>query len=558
MRATVTRRRVLIGATGAISAIALAACGEAAPQVVTKEVVVEKTVIKEVPVETVVTKTEIKEVPVDRVVTQEKVVTKEIQVEVEKVVTKIVPKVIEVEKVVQVEKVVEKIVEVAPMAPPVKFVFHTDHTSGPRGAAMGWALDNFAREFPNIDVKFVLSPDANQEMIAIMIAAGTQPEAVLMPGWFAAQFLAQGAFTVIDDVLQKHDGFDPTEWYWCPDESTVNLVNERPFPHRDGLRGPFHGMPYQGNLNVLSGNLALMESAGVEFPTPGNWGIQTEMPDALRRITDPETDTYGLWDSGTLVSSNAISWGWALSDEENLMYYNKDATRWTVFDSGAHVGLQMLRDFVLEEGLVPSRPRYREIRGDAGEPFSNGKIGFFHWGGGVGGPINRIKDRFPWALIPLPEGPRGPQPQKFSDEPHLITQMAGLRGNTESVVEWLLYLAGPKVQSRVAIDRGSVTWRKDVASSPEYAAGPPENHVQQLHYLESDNPAYQQRMHPAWQEMVEQSGYASNSKVMLGEVSVEQGIEEMLGILDRYMEENHDRFLELKSWAASQPNPVTP
>ena len=49
-------------------------------------------------------------------------------------------------------------------------------------------------------------------------------------------------------------------------------------------------------------------------------------------------------------------------------------------------------------------------------------------------------------------------------------------------------------------------------------------------------------MHPAWQEMVEQSGYASNSKVMLGEVSVEQGIEEMLGILDRYMEENHDRF----------------
>ena len=43
---------------------------------------------------------------------------------------------------------------------------------------------------------------------------------------------------------------------------------------------------------------------------------------------------------------------------------------------------------------------------------------------------------------------------------------------------------------------------------------------------------------------------------MLGEVSVEQGIEEMLGILDRYMEEHHDRFLELKSWAASQPNPV--
>ncbi|MCY3896176.1 MAG: hypothetical protein OXG17_06890, partial [Chloroflexi bacterium] len=176
MKANITRRRVLIGATGAISALALAACGET--QVVTKEVPVDRVVVKEVEVEKIVTQ------QVERVVTQEveKIVRQEVPVEkiveVKQVVEVPVEKVVEVEKVVtkEVQKIVEKVVQVAPQAPPVKFVFHSDHTSGPRGAAMGWALDNFAQEFPNIDVKFVLSPDANQEMIAIMIAAGTQPE----------------------------------------------------------------------------------------------------------------------------------------------------------------------------------------------------------------------------------------------------------------------------------------------------------------------------------------------------------------------------------------------
>ena len=95
----------------AASAVIVLSNANVETQVVTKEVAVEKIVIKEVPVETVVTKTEVREVPVDRVVTQEKVVTKEVHVEVEKVVTQFVPKVVEVEKVVTREVIVEKVVE---------------------------------------------------------------------------------------------------------------------------------------------------------------------------------------------------------------------------------------------------------------------------------------------------------------------------------------------------------------------------------------------------------------------------------------------------------------
>ncbi len=96
------------------------------PVIVEKEVIkevpvekiVEKEVIKEVPVEKIVEKEVIKEVPVEKIVEKivevpvEKIVEKEVvrEVPVEKIVEKIVEK--EVIKEVPVEKIVEKIVEV--------------------------------------------------------------------------------------------------------------------------------------------------------------------------------------------------------------------------------------------------------------------------------------------------------------------------------------------------------------------------------------------------------------------------------------------------------------
>ena len=76
-----TRRRALrvLGGTavGVAGTAASIACGDT--QIVSKEVPVETTVIKEVPVERIVTKTVIKEVPIEKIV--EKIVTKEVVVE---------------------------------------------------------------------------------------------------------------------------------------------------------------------------------------------------------------------------------------------------------------------------------------------------------------------------------------------------------------------------------------------------------------------------------------------------------------------------------------------
>ena len=80
----ITRRKALVAGAGSVSAGLLLACGDPAIQVVTKEVAVEKVVIKEVPVDRIVQKTQIKEVPVEKIVTRNVIKT------VEKVVDRII------------------------------------------------------------------------------------------------------------------------------------------------------------------------------------------------------------------------------------------------------------------------------------------------------------------------------------------------------------------------------------------------------------------------------------------------------------------------------------
>ncbi len=197
-------RRALVrmagtGALGAAGVALWAACGDT--QVVTKEVPVERVVVKEVPAEKIVTQ------QVERVVTREvlNVVRQEVPiemlVEVKQVVEVPVEKVVEKVVTKEVENVVEKVVEVEAQLPPVTVVFVHDHTSGPRGAAMGWGLDRFAQMVPHINIKFVPQPHTYEESFSIQMVAGTAGELALLSGWFKSRFQASGGFMQIDDVV---------------------------------------------------------------------------------------------------------------------------------------------------------------------------------------------------------------------------------------------------------------------------------------------------------------------------------------------------------------------
>jgi hypothetical protein len=200
-----TRRRMLRIAGGlgvsAAGVAALAACGESEPQIITKEVPVETTIIKEVPVEKIVRETEVREVPVERIVTQEKVVTQQVDVPVERVVTQIVEREKIVEKVVTRE--VEVMVEAQPEQRTVKIEFATDHTSGPRGKAMSWAIQRFAVERPDIKIKFIPQNHIFYEKIAIEAAAGTLSEVNLLNGGTYQRHIEGESWLLINDLLDK-------------------------------------------------------------------------------------------------------------------------------------------------------------------------------------------------------------------------------------------------------------------------------------------------------------------------------------------------------------------
>ena len=517
---------------GAAGAAVLAACGE------TQIVEVEKIVTQEVTVEKIVTQ----EVPVDRVV--EKVVTQQVAVEVQ--------------KVVEVEKVVEKIVEVEAAPAPVSqtFAFGTDHTSGPRGAAMQWALERFEQVSPHLNVKFVAAPTGTDEVYGVQFASGSQPEVALMTGWFAAGWYAAGAFVQIDDVLRKRDDFDPNDFFWYPDTATPNFQHTRHDP-KTGMRGPAFGMNFQGNVETLAINLSMAEELGIPQPTPGSFGAFAEFQDALRMATDPDTNTFGIRPTGYWFSLFA-SIGFSHATDPQLMWYSQDATRSTFADAGADIGMRTLADWQLIDKVIQPAEMNKELSGEFGDPFSSGKNLFRQGNGPFGSQVGRIKDRFKWALSPLPEGPDGqPVLQQFSDQPHLITATADTRGNVEGAVEWMSFLSGTEVQTRIAVDRGSVVVRKDAADSAEMAAGPPENHAQFREWLNVDIACHPQFMFPSYIEWhVNSHSSAIANKIWLGELTVDEAIPMMYEAGDAILAENAERYAELQAYVAGRPDPV--
>ena len=478
MRRLISRRHMLrgaaAGATGIAGLAALAACGET--QVVTKEVPVETTVIKEVPVEKIVRETEVREVPVEKIVTQQvdRVVTK--TVEVEKVVEKVVTETVEVEKVV--EKVVEVMVEAPPETRTVKIEHATDHTSGPRGAAMSWAIERFAVQRPDIKVKFIPQDHIYYEKIAIEAVAGTLSETNLLNGVSFQQFVGAGIWLEIDDILAKKDGYDPSNYWFQPDIYSDNMDQSYPYD-ATRLQGPLFGMPYQGALGGLMYNINLFEGAGANQPTEGM--RYSDLLEEMKKIRDPENDVWGI--RATRSEQFQVF--------PQMYGYNNGQARvdgpnghqiWgPPLDDGWR-GWQDIVDYIHVENVSYTPEERSGLSGEFGSPFSAGKQAVEIGGAvyGTGGRIPTIRDRFQWSLGPMPWGENTDHANfEWNDQPHIVAGTATVTGVEEQAVDWIYFLSGPEVQGRVSIDRGHLPTWKDVANFPEAVAAPPEG----MHYL---------------------------------------------------------------------------
>ena len=467
----------LVGAlgVGTAGAAALAACGE--PQVIEKIVTQTVQKIESVPVEKIVTVEvervveKIITVPVEKIVIVpvEKIVTVKVERIVEKLVT------VEVEKVVEapVEKVATEVVtpEPTPVPPYGEIRFVTDHTAGPRGAAMQWGLERFAEQRPDIFVK--LEPAANLiDDLAIQFAAGTAPHVALLSQADFLRFYEEGAFTEITEELAKRDDFVPADYYFLPDAYTFNHIDHS-FPPPPLMTGPQFGMPFQIGISGFVANLSLAEAAGVTLPdSDGGW-TWDDWTEWDAKMTDPDTATYGTWardDYEFQYMPQMYSNGMAKPFDDRL-------TR-TMFDlPEAGEAWEYLINKIFEHKASPPADQWRELGGEYGNPFAAGKIGI--WPSGrvytTGYAVPRIKDRFQWTLLPeLIAARGGPPGHSWQDQPNLVTNSAERDGLKEHSTALAVFLASEEYQSKVGIDRGHMPVHRNAIGAPASLAPPPE------------------------------------------------------------------------------------
>ncbi len=533
-------RASAVGAVGVAGAATLAACGET--QVVTKEVPIEVEKIVTQVVEKIVKETEVKEVPVDRVVTQvvQEVVTqtevKEVQVEVEKVVT----------QVVEVEKVVEKVVEVeaAPQAVPVAFEHISDHTSGPRAQSMQWALERYAQVAPHVTVVFTPNSGNIGDTIPIRIAAGTMSESALLDGSFIFLFGPDGVFRPINDILAKHPDFDPANYVYLTDQFTADLDLTWPYRTEWDTSTPIFGMPYQHVAGGMAWNIDMFEAAGIEEPQD-SWTYGGEFRETAKRLTDPDAGTYGtlVLGGGDIHIWTPMAYGMGAKQ-----LISPDATHTSIFDDGGIDGLKQAVDLVLQDEVSPPIEAARELAGEFGNLFQAGKAGMWpRRADGTGYMVASIKDRFRWSLGPQPKGDvTGTSANHRQDQPHLITDAAFKRGTEEAVVDFLVYMSGPEVQARVAVDRGFAPVNWEAMSTPAATAPPPLGMEWLEHGLRNYDARRWPKYHPSFLEWLAFRGMVH--PCFLGDESPEESAAKAVAHADGVLEAGLEGFQRVSDY----------
>ena len=519
MNPVISRRRMLrnaiVGVSGVAGLAALAACGE------TQVVTVEKVVEKEVPVERIVEK----EVPVERVV--EKIVKEEVAVEtvVEKVVT----------------REVQVMVEAQPEQRTVKLEYATDHTSGPRGKAMQWAIERWEQLRPDVKIKFIPQDHIFYEKIAVEVAADTLSEINLLSGHSYGQFLSAGAWLEANDILAKKDGFVPEDYLFSPDEHSDNRDQNNYGKWNKVMNGPNHGMMYQGGLNGLLYNIDAVAAAGANEPWEGM--RYDELLEEMKKVTDHE---QGIWGSDASLST-AFNCALGYNDSQRRVMGPEGHQVDGYFIGEGWRGLQWVTDLMFEH-QVAYRPEQRaEISGEIGSPFAAGKQVFW-WGGRfrtVGFAIPRIADRFRWSLAPLVWGNVTDHPNvEYGDQPNIFAASAAVTGVEVQTVDFGVYLAGPEVQGRVGIDRGHQPVHHDVKNQPEAVAPPPEG----MHYLYAgyDSPYLRHSQWyvpggPTMLELLQVEGPLLG-KALTGEATATEAIEEATNATSAIMKRWQERL----------------
>ena len=245
--------------TGLVAlALLVAACAQPTPQVIEKEVVVEK------------------EVPVT------------VEVEKEVVVEKEVPVTVEVEKVVTA---------IPPPPAPVTISFWHIYSEDEMKMLEETLIPKFEAANPGVTVESVQIPYQEfRRKLLTSIAGGSAPDLIRSDIIWVPEFAYMGALVALDELMPDFDTYKEAVF---PGPLSTNY-----------LSGHYYGLPLDTNCRVLVYNSAMFEAAGVAAPPE----TMDEFLEACKKIKALGEDKYCFADGGTYAWA-VNPWIWSFGGD---------------------------------------------------------------------------------------------------------------------------------------------------------------------------------------------------------------------------------------------------
>jgi len=239
-------------------ALLVAACAPPTPQIIEKEVVVEK------------------EVPVTVEVEKEVVLEKEIPVTVE----------------------VEKVVTAIPPPPaPVTISFWHIYSEDEMKMLEETLIPKFEAANPGVTVESVQIPYQEfRRKLLTSIAGGSAPDLIRSDIIWVPEFAYMGALVALDELMPDFDTYKEAVF---PGPLSTNYLN-----------GHYYGLPLDTNCRVLVYNSAMFEAAGIAAPPE----TMDEFLEACKKIKALGEDKYCFADGGTYAWA-VNPWIWSFGGD---------------------------------------------------------------------------------------------------------------------------------------------------------------------------------------------------------------------------------------------------
>lgn len=247
-------------------------------------------------------------------------------------------------------------------------------------------IENFAEDFPNIDVNLINVGDAAQYYTQINTAGvgGTLPDLYYVRSFDAAPNGARGWVLPLNDLMER-DGIDLAD-FW-PAQVAQNTYE-----------GQLMTLPYDFSNVAIYYNKTMFDEVGVPYPTNDwTWEDAFEIAEAFKDGEPGDQTRWGL---------EVHTWDWMMM---GLMHAGGGATfsedlRSCVVNSPENAAvLQQIQDQIAAGNVV-----HRGMTPAGLDPFLTGSIAMETQGSWAAYYIlDGIGDAFEWDIVKLPRGSSG-------------------------------------------------------------------------------------------------------------------------------------------------------